>query len=273
MPSWPAGEAIVRDAPGAWSVAVYRGDGEALWERAAREPRVAASTIKLAVLVALFRAIDAGRLRLDETRAVAAADKVGGSGVLRALHDGLALTLADLAYLMIAISDNTASNLLIDAVGLARVNAAIRDLGLRGTALGRRFRGRAARAGEPENITTAADLARLLRAILAGRAAGADASARMLALLHEQQHRDRLARSLPPAVTYAGKGGTLPGLALDAGILFAPRGPLIVVALAADLPAPFAADEPMGRLALAALGEWGGLADDGATLAGGRAAG
>lgn len=261
MSPWAAGEAIVRDAPGSWSIAVQGGDGEVLWEHGARQPRLAASTIKLAVLVALFRAVEAGRVRLDERRAMTAADKVGGSGVLRALHDGLALPLDDLAYLMIAISDNTASNLLLDAVGTTGVNAALADLGLRGTTLGRRFLGRAARAGEPENVTTAADLARLLRAILAGRAAGAASCARMLALLREQQHRERLARFLPPTVAYAGKGGTLPGLALDAGILSAPRGPLIVAALAADLPAPFAADESMGHLALVALGRWGGLTE------------
>lgn len=260
MPTWAAGEGALRDAPGDWSIAIRRGDGEVLWERAADERRTAASTIKLAVLVALFRAVDGGRLRLDETRRVGAGDKVAGSGVLKALGDGLELTLADLAYLMIAISDNTASNLVIDAVGMEGVNAAIEVLGLRGTRLGRKFYGRASRPGEPENVTTAADLATLLGAILAGRVASAASCEEMLALLRKQQHVDRLARFLPPDVTYAGKSGTLPGLALDAGIFSGPGAsePLIMVALAKGLPDPFAGDEPMGRLGLAALREWGG---------------
>lgn len=259
MPIWQAGEAALRDAPGRWSVAIRRGDGEVLWERAADERRVSASTIKLAVLVALFRAVDAERLRLEETRRVTTAVKVGGSGVLKGLSDGLSLTLADLAFLTIAISDNTASNLLIDAVGLDQVNAAIDDLALRGTRLGRKFYGRAALPGEPENVTTARDLATLLGAIVAGRAASPASCERMLALLREQQHVARLARFLPAGVSFAGKTGTLPGLALDAGVFFGPAGPLIVVALAEGLPNQFAGDEPMGRLALAALREWGGV--------------
>lgn len=258
-PTWPAGDALVRAAPGDWSVSVRDAGGSALWSHRADVPRKAASTIKLAVLVALFRAVDAGRLDLRDTRELIAADKVGGSGVLRALHEGLRPTLGDLAYLMIAISDNTASNLLIDAVGFAAVDATIRDLGLRATVLGRKFYGRPADPGERENVTTAGDLTALLGAILAGRAAGAASRDRALALLAGQQHRDRLARFLPADVSYAGKGGSLPGTALDAGILFAPVGPLTIAAIAADLPHPFAADETMGRLAVAALAnaEWG----------------
>ncbi len=258
MPPWTEAEALLHDAPGEWSAIVCDAGGNPLWDRAARVPRAAASTIKLAVLVALFRAVDAGQLHLDGTRVLGRADKVGGSGVLSGLHDGLALTLHDLAYLMIAISDNTASNLLIDAVGgLEAVNAAIRDLGLADTTLGRKFYGRPARGDERENVTTAADLAALLAAILAGRAAGPAASNRMLALLRAQQRRDRLARFLPPSVAYAGKSGSLPGMALDAGIIFAPAGPLIVAALAGGLPDPFTAEETMGRLARAALDRWG----------------
>lgn len=263
--AWPAGEALLRDAPGDWSISIRDGDGAARWDHRADLPRAAASTIKLAVLAALCRAVDAGRLRLAETRALVAGDKVGGSGVLSALHDGLRLTLDDLAYLMIAISDNTASNLLIDAVGHDAVNATIRDLGLRRTVLGRKFRGRPAAPGERENVTTANDLTALLAAILAGppagaagfRPAGAASRDRMLALLRAQQHRERLARLLPPEIAYAGKTGSLPGTVLDAGILFTPSGPLIVAAIATELPHHFAADETMGRLALLANAEFG----------------
>ena len=258
MQPWAVGDVLLREPPSRWSAIVCDAGGNPLWGRAPSEPRAAASTIKLAVLVALFRAVDADRLCLDETHILGAADKVGGSGVLGALHDGLALTLRDLAYLMIAISDNTASNLLIDAVGgLEAVNATSRDLGLRDTTLGRKFYGRPARGDERENVTAAADLAALLAAILGSHAASPASCERMLALLRAQQHRDRLACFLPAGIAYAGKGGSLPGMALDAGILFAPAGPLIVAALAGGLPDPFAADETMGRLALAALAAWG----------------
>ncbi|MGN6359039.1 MAG: serine hydrolase [Thermomicrobiales bacterium] len=262
MAVWAAGEAIVGGAPGRWSAIVTRGAGEALWAHDADIQQLSASTIKIAVLIAVFRAIDEGRLRLDETRVLQESDKVGGSGVLRELHAGLPLTLHDLAHLMIAISDNTASNMLIDAAGLDAVNAAARDLGATSTVLGRRFLGRAARPGEPENLTTVADLALLLRAILNNQAASQSSCAAMLGYLRGQEHRQRLARFLPPGLTFAGKTGTLPGLALDAGIFFAPAGPLIIVASATQLPAEYVADEPMGRLAQAAFEEWGEIAEE-----------
>lgn len=256
--SWEAGERLIAASPCHWSVAVTGGDGVALWGHNANEQLKAASTIKIAVLIALFRAIDAGQVELGDERVLRDSEKVGGSGVLSALHDGLSLTLHDLAHLMIAISDNTASNLCIDAAGgLTAVNAVCRDLGATQTVLGRKFLGRAAQAGEAENLTTASDLTTLLHAILDGSAASQSSCARMMALLHAQAHRDRLARCLPPAVAYAGKTGTLSGTALDAGFLFTPGGPLIIAAIATDLPADYTADETIGRLALAAAETWG----------------
>ena len=258
-PSWAAGDELLRGSSCRWHVAVAAADGALLWGHEADEQCKAASTIKIAILIAVFRAIDAGKLRLDERRPLRDADKVPGSGVLKALRDGLSLSLHDLAHLMIAISDNSASNMLIDAVGLDAVNAAIRDLGCTGTVLGRRFYGRAALPGEPENLTTARDLTRLLAAILGDRAASAGSCAAMLDYLRGQTHLDRLARHLPESLPYAGKTGTLIGTALDAGIIFAPAQTLIVAAIANELPGPFAAEDTMGQLALAAAREWGGF--------------
>jgi beta-lactamase class A len=257
--AWSAGEAILGGVPCRWSAAVVAPDGALLWGHAPDERCKAASTIKIAILIALFRAIEAGELRLDARRELHAADKVPGSGVLRALDDGLALTLHDLAHLMIAISDNSASNMLIEAVGLAAVNAVLRDLGAERSVLGRKFYGRAALPGEPENLTTARDLARLLVAILGNQAASAASCEAMLGYLRGQTHLDRLARRLPEAVPYAGKTGSLTGTALDAGILFAPARPLVVAVIAADLEDVIVAEEAMGQLALAAAREWGGL--------------
>jgi beta-lactamase class A len=256
--SWETGERLIAASSCHWSVMVTRGDGSELWGYVVDEPLKAASTIKVAVLIALFRVLDAGQIRLDDERVLRESDKVGGSGVLAALHAGLAPTIHDLVHLMIAISDNTASNLCIEqAGGLAAVNAVCADLGATRTVLGRKFLGRAAQAGEAENLTSARDLATLLRAILDGSAASQSSCEQMLALLRTQTHRDRLARFLPAAVGFAGKTGTLSGTALDAGILFAPGGPLIIAAIANDLPADYAADETMGQLALAAVETWG----------------
>ena len=125
----------------------------------------AASTIKAAILVAVAQAVGAGMIRLDDGLPARPDLAVGGTGVLAALQPGLALSVADHAYLMIAISDNTASNVLIDAVGLAQIQASLARLGLSTMALNRYFLGRLPEPGEPENYVSANDLAALFALI------------------------------------------------------------------------------------------------------------
>jgi beta-lactamase class A len=173
--------------------------------------------------------------------------------VLTGLRPGLALPLADLAYLMIAVSDNTASNVLLDLIGFESVRATIAALGLWGTTLNRRFLGRLPDPGQPDNLTTAADLCALLTAIATDTAAGPAGCATMRALLAAQQHRDRLARRLPPEVSFGGKSGSLPGLVHDTGILTAPGGQLAIAILTRGFGDPYAAEETIGQIALAVL--------------------
>ena len=223
------------------------------WATNADLPFPAASTIKTAILVALYREVDAGRIDLDREIPVSAAAKVPGSGVLTWLRDRLCLSVADLAYLMIAISDNTASNLILDLVGQDRVRATIAGLGLTGTALNRRFLGRTPGPGEPENWTTAGDLVALFAAIATDRAASPPSCAAMRATLALQQHRDRIPRLLPETCRYAGKAGSLPALVHDAGLVETPRGTLALAVLTRGLADPWTADALIGRIARAAV--------------------
>ncbi len=225
------------------------------WSLAGDEPFPAASTIKLVILVALFREVDADRIDLNARLAVDSVAPVPGSGVLAWLSPGLTLPLTDLAYLMIAVSDNRASNLLLDAVGMDRVGATIAGLGLRATALNRRFLGRAPDPGEPENVTSAADLVTLLTAIAEGTAATPASCERMRALLALQQDRDRLARYPRPEVEFGGKSGTLPGLAHDAGLLSTLDGTLAIAVLTRGFSDPYLAHATIGAIAGAMVDE------------------
>jgi len=252
---WLGVESLVRTARGGVEVAVAArlvGTGRG-WEIDGSKRFPAASTIKTAILVALHREVDAGRLRLEEERIVSAAAKTAGSGVLAMLGDGLTLGLGDLATLMIAVSDNTASNLVLDAVGIDRVRATIADVGMRGTELNRRFLGRAPEPGEAENFTTAEDLVVLLAAIADGTAASPVACARMRATLALQQDRDRLARYLPAGQPFAGKSGWMPGLAHDSGLIETPAGLLAIAVLTRGFSDPYRAEETIGRIAVAAM--------------------
>jgi hypothetical protein len=97
--------------------------------------RPTASCIKLFILLVLMRRIAAGDLTLEQRIPVLAGQQVGGSGVLKDLSAGIELPLRDVATLMIVLSDNTATNMLVDLLGLAAVNQTIRDLGLPDTTL------------------------------------------------------------------------------------------------------------------------------------------
>lgn len=222
-------------------------------ERFARrgdERMPAASTIKVALLIALAEAVDANQLDLTQRASVSPADKVAGSGVLNWLHDGLTLTLGDLAWLMIAVSDNTASNMLIDRLGVDAINATCTRLGATGTQLNRYFMRQ--QGPDDHNIVTAEDLVTLLAAIAENRAAAPEGCAWMRRILAQQQDRDRLARHLPPRVTFAGKSGWQPGISHDSALLTGPGGTLAIAALTQGFTNTYEANALLGRIGHAA---------------------
>jgi beta-lactamase class A len=163
-----------------------------------------ASTIKVAVMIEAYHQAAAGALPLDTTLSLRPEDKVGGSGVLDGMHAGLSITVRDLVYLMIVLSDNTATNLLVGRLGTIRINERLASYGLTETKLFRpTFRdGRADVHPELERefglgMTTPREMARLMALIANGKAVSRDASDQMLATLRRQQDRAMIPRLLP----------------------------------------------------------------------------
>lgn len=253
---WTQVAKIVAQAPPGTTVGVKAHvlGTERTWGVGAETMLPAASTIKLGILVALHRDVDAGRIGLDDEIAIDPDVKVQGSGVLTWLHDGLRLPVSDLAYLMIAISDNTASNVLIDLVGRERVQWTLDDLGLTRTQMNRRFLGRMPGAGEPENITTAGDLADLLTAVWVDRAASPEACARMRETLRLQQNLARIPRSFPESYRFAGKTGSVGDVVHDAGVVETSEGTLVLGVMTRGFSTSYAAEEWIGQVGMAAAG-------------------
>lgn len=216
-------------------VAVVAPDGESFSHRG-DDPFLSASTIKIAVMVELFRRVDRGEVTLDEPYVLDPADKAPGSGVLQQLHDGIQLTMRDVLYLMISISDNPATNILIDRLGIDAINATMRDLGLERSVLGRRMMGRPALEMEQENLATPNDLARLVGSILDGTAASAASCEAMVAMLELQQNTRRIGRFVPDGVRWGSKTGSYDTVANDVGFVMTGDGPLIISAFTARLP-------------------------------------
>jgi beta-lactamase class A len=163
-----------------------------------------ASTIKTAVMIEAYHQAAAGKLALDSPVTLRDADKVGGTGVLNGLRDGLPLTVADLVQLMIVVSDNTATNLLVTRLGTAAIDDRLVSYGLPNTKIFRpTFRdGRADVLPELEKefglgMTTPREMATLMALIAEGRAVSAEASANMAATLRRQQDRAMIPRLLP----------------------------------------------------------------------------
>ena len=233
--------------------AMVAGDEPGSWGRHGDVVLLSASTIKVAILIAVARALDAGTLRHDQRLAARPVDTVSGSGVLKGLEPGLSLNLDDQASLMITISDNTASNVLIEAAGLGAVQAAMTDLGCTGSHLRRAFLGAIPTDDLPRNEMTAADLVLLLAAIADDRAASPAACEWMRGLLRQQQHLDRLGRSLPAGITFGGKSGSLEGIVHDCAILDGPGGQVIIAVLTSGVTDRYAVDAVIGDLGRAAV--------------------
>ncbi len=255
MPDWtPLAAAIARaEAAGAIiGAAVIAPDGTRFSHNGARHFR-AASTVKIAIMIELFRQVDAGTHRLDQPHTLAASEKANGSGVLLHLHDGLVLTVADVAYLMMSISDNAATNILIDLVGQDRVNATMRALGMKSSVLGRKMLGRPVPAGDPENWAAPDDYATLVAAILAGTAASPASCAKMVTLLEQQQNPRRIARHLPEGTRWGSKTGSLSGVVNDVGFIDTKAGPICLALFCENPPDAHAGEAFLGDLARSAL--------------------
>ncbi len=200
------------------------------------EPMETASTIKLPILVEALRQVELGQLSLVQPVTLGAADMVGGSGVLQSLSTGIALPLHDVLTLMIAISDNVATNMTLRIIGLSSVNQCMAALGLRDTEIKKRID--FALPG-PLGLSTPSDLARLLKGIYHGTLINARASEVMRTILATQQYNTILTRYLPyellnsdddqPPVRVASKSGSLSGVRNDAGLITSPWGDYVIV--------------------------------------------
>lgn len=253
---WTALETLAREAEGAngtIGIAVRGAEGELFARHGGRRFR-AASTIKVPIMIEAYRQVERGTLSLADRHVLRDADFVPGSGVLRNLHAGLELTLADLLSLMIAVSDNTATNLILDRIGLDAVNETMQALGMTGSILGRRILGRLPNPGDPENWATPSDFALAVQAIVSGEAAGPESCAAMLATLEQQAEVRRISRFLSgPELHWGTKPGDLPGAINDVGFVASDRGTLSIAVFTENLPGLDAAERAIGSIALEAL--------------------
>lgn len=247
-----------------------------------------ASAFKIPILVEVFRQVEAGKFSLDDRVELTADDRTLGSGILTLMSPGLKPTIHDLATLMIILSDNQATDMLLNKVGAENVTATMRKFGLNNirvdrttfelirdylaliddSAAGKTKQQLMNRpqlnTASPERVAKADlefsrimkdvaspdDMARLLDMIVKGKAASENSCQQMMTILNRQQFNHRLPRYLPEGTGFAHKTGTIGSTTNDAGVMFIRGNPIALVVFTMDKRTGRGeVEEQMGRLA------------------------
>lgn len=200
-----------------------------------------ASTIKLPIMTEVFHQIAQGKIKWTDEIVLTKEKKQGGSGILFEFSDNTKIDLRTAVNLMIVVSDNMATNLVLDKVSADSVNDFVDSLGLHQTRSMRKIGGGGeSRAyADPQNrlfglgVSSPRDMVKLLEMLEKGEVVSKEASAEMLSILKRQQFKDGIGRGLPDTIPSASKSGALDRLRSDVGIIYTRRG-RIAMAITTD---------------------------------------
>lgn len=198
-----------------------------------------ASTIKLPLLYEVFRGAEDGRWSLADQLTLTPANMVEGSGVLLDLTPGLKLSVKDIASLMIVVSDNTATNMLVDLCTTEAVNRSMAEIGIEGIRMNRKI---GMNIETPLGQATPAGMARLMELIATHRVLTSHACISMIDILKRQKHKELTNRFIPdtdaeddaPPVRIASKSGWIRGVRNDVALIWAPRATYVLSMFSRD---------------------------------------
>lgn len=230
------------------AVAASFTDGTPIVSLRAAEPYYPASTIKVPIMAEVFHQAHMGRFSLSDTLTVRPEDQVTGSGVLQHLSPGISLPIRDLVTLMIIVSDNTATNMLIDLVGAESVTAFMQELGLKHTLLYNKLQ-IVPTERKGANSATAEDMTALLVKMARSEVVSYDACRRMIDILLRQTATAGIAGQLPtepeesvigalPPLRVASKSGMIQGINHDVGLVLRPHDSYAISIFVRDVPRP-----------------------------------
>ena len=228
-----------------------------------------ASTIKLPILCAVYQGVSEGRWKLTDKLVLRDADKVSGSGIIREFGDGTQLSIRDAAHVMIVVSDNTATNLILDRITADYVNECCDRWKLPATRSMRKVRGDGNQLKAPtgwskagmleENkryglgSTTPAEMVSLLERLERGEIVSAEASKEMIAILKRQQLKEGIGRRVEATMPVASKSGSLDALRSDVGIVYSPAGRVVIAITVDGMPKTDYSFDNVGNLLIADL--------------------
>lgn len=212
-------EGIIEQSIGNVSIVVEINEETIISKNSEREMS-SASLIKIPVIIAAYRQAELGKIDLEEKIVVKPDHKVGGAGVIQYLTEGTLLSVKDLLTLMIIVSDNTATNMMIDLIGQETINQFNKLLGCKHTKLERRLMDYVARDKGLDNVTSASDMVKFLKEIAENRFLTSKSSHEILNILTGQQFQDKLPAMMDlDHVFVANKTGEIPGVEHDVAII------------------------------------------------------
>jgi beta-lactamase class A len=221
-----------------------------------------ASTIKIAVMIEAFARVAEGRAKWNDELVLTKAARYGGSGVLPELSDGLRLTLRDCVRLMMVVSDNTATNMVLDYLTTDAVNERMNSLGFKSTRIMRRVGGGGeSRDGkEADNkkfglgATSPHEMVQIIEKLENGNIVSKEASKEMIDLMKREQVRYAIARNLAD-LPMASKYGALDRLRSCVAIVYAKRGKVAIAITVDEMPETFWSVDNPGYLLMSRLSE------------------
>jgi len=211
-----------------------------------------ASSIKITVLANLYLQAQEGKLKLADLYTVQSSDLVPDSDIMNGLTPGVTrVTLRDLATMMVAVSDNSATNVLIDRVGMQNVNTMLDSLGLTHTRLRRKMMDLEAAKKGRENISTPREMMTLLDAIYHGKVLNKQSTDDFFKMLSTNKS-SFIPRDLPPDLKIANKPGELEAVRNDSGIVFVEGRPYVICVMTAFLRNEREGEEAISKVSLEA---------------------
>jgi beta-lactamase class A len=230
---------LLADYKGKVAVACVHLETRERFDRNADDVMPTASLIKLAVMAEAYAQAKEGRVRLDEMLTLPKEEMVQGSGILTEhFSPGAKFTLRDAVRLMIVYSDNTATNMVLDKIGIKAVNERMAGLGLMETRINAKVFKASTTSVDPARTkqyglgsTTANETLKLVELLHKGELVSVDASKAMLEHMKKCDDKDKFSRFLPKGVTVAHKTGSVSSSRTDAGILYFKNGPVALCVL------------------------------------------
>ncbi|MGL6076401.1 MAG: serine hydrolase [Fimbriiglobus sp.] len=230
---------IIASHKGKIAIAVkHLGTGETYYHQA-DEVMPTASLIKLPIMVETFRLVDAGKHKFDQKLTLTKEDQVPGAGVLTdSFSPGATFTLLDAVRLMITVSDNTATNMVLDTITIPATNETMVKLGFPNTKINAKVYKGSVTSVDPERTkkyglgsTTAKEMVGLLELIGTKKVVNEKACDEMLGILKKNQDSELIVRNLPPGAVFAHKTGAVTAARTDAGLLYVAGKPMIAICI------------------------------------------